>query len=87
MIGSPGHNNTLHYIFDHLLRKGDFYDIELQPYSSFLPIFSDGALNVSGKSIPTKPMSNTKNGSFTGLPLVLVKKDGCTSVCDTETTS
>ena len=85
MIGTQGHNDTLRYILRELLLKSDFYEFEQQPYSVRIQVFADGALNVSGKSIPANPMSNTRNGSFTDAPLVLVHKDGCNSVCEVNT--
>jgi hypothetical protein len=79
-VGSKGHNDSLADIVKKLEALGGYYSIEKQPFNTSLQVLAEANLTVSGTPIAALPMSYTKNGTLTGLPLIFVNSYGCNSV-------
>ena len=79
-IGSKAHNQTIEYIVAQLNALGDYYTIEKQPFFTDMVINSTGTVTVNGDLKVGNAFDNTKNGSFTGLPLIWINSYGCNSV-------
>ena len=75
VFGSPGHENTVKYITNHLEELGDYYDISLQPFDA---LYSAGEASLAigdedqGASLFTFSASGTVEA-----PFVVVNEVGC----------
>ncbi|KAF2113165.1 aminopeptidase-like protein Y [Lophiotrema nucula] len=83
VIGSAGHAGTLNYIYEELLKLGDYYDISNQSFPAVSGKVFESRL-VIGNDVPTSaaPMGltpATKNKEPVHGDLVLVKNEGCQS--------
>ena len=79
VFGSPGHENTVEYLKGHLEELGDYYDIQLQPFSA-LYATGNASLFVNDEDQQAFLFSFSPSGSVEA-PFVVVNDVGCNSVC------
>ena len=79
MHGSEGHHNSVKYFVKQLESLGDYYDIELQEFTTEATQQSVNELSVDGKSLEAEIFSFSSNGTWSGVPLVPVADLGCTA--------
>lgn len=75
MIGSPGLNKTVGWLYDTLTATG-YYDVK---YQDFSVDFVSGNLTVNGVAVPSVPMGFAPEGFLTGT-LAAVSNVGCEAV-------
>ncbi|KAI1158605.1 hypothetical protein F5B18DRAFT_80652 [Nemania serpens] len=75
--GSEGHANTVKYFKDTLEALGDYYTVELQPFSTNVTLGSSTALSVGGVELETTSFEYGNNGTWTDVPLANVANLGC----------
>lgn len=75
VIGSPGHNATVHYLVDQLTAL-NYYDVSMQPFT--VPS-ATANLVINGKVYEVSPMTFTPGGNFSA-SLVAVANFGCDTV-------
>ncbi|KAI0012479.1 Zn-dependent exopeptidase [Xylariaceae sp. FL0662B] len=75
--GTEGHLNSVEYFKEQLESVGDYYDIELQEFTTEVTIASEASFAVNGETIETGTFSFGNNGTWTGVPLVPVPNLGC----------
>ncbi|KAI1380666.1 Zn-dependent exopeptidase [Hypoxylon crocopeplum] len=75
--GTEGHLNSVKYFVEQLESLGDYYDIELQDYTTEVTIQSQASLSINGETIEAGGFSFGNNGTWTDTPLVPVANLGC----------
>lgn len=65
---------------DQLKALGDYYDIELQEFTTEVTIESRASLSIDGEAIEAGGFSFGNNGTWTDTPLVTVANLGCNAV-------
>ncbi|OTB07093.1 hypothetical protein M426DRAFT_9165 [Hypoxylon sp. CI-4A] len=75
--GSEGHLNSVNYFVDQLKLVGDYYDIELQEFTTEVTLESHAELSIDGEALESGPFSFGNNGTWTDVPLVNVANLGC----------
>jgi len=76
LIGTPGHNKTVNYLYDTLLATG-YYDVSYQPFEIKTPVNETAV--VAGKSIEVVAMAFSEGGKVTA-PFGVVANFGCDAV-------
>lgn len=76
LIGTPGHNKTVNYLYDTLVATG-YYDVAFQEFVIASP--ENETVIIAGQSIETAAMSFSQAGDFTA-PLAKVANLGCDAV-------
>lgn len=76
VIGSPGFNKTVNWVYDTIKSFGDYYTVEYQPFS--VPS-GNGSLSINGKSYVADYMTYSPSGHVVA-PVVLVNDIGCVLV-------
>lgn len=82
LIGTPGHNDTINYIYDTLNALDGYYDVELQPFDTLVQESGDFAFSVGDQAYETAEMEFSPSGDVTA-PLVVVNNLGCEAVSKT----
>ncbi|KAI0179306.1 Zn-dependent exopeptidase [Hypoxylon sp. FL1284] len=75
--GTEGHLNTVKYIQEQLASLGDYYDVELQDFTTEVTLQSEAALAIDGETVEAGGFSFGNNGTWTDVPLVPVANLGC----------
>lgn len=71
------------YIVEKLEALGGYYEIEKQPYSTYIEFFNEAALTIDGNATDTeRAFQFSKNATLEGLELVWVNSYGCNGVRD-----
>lgn len=81
VIGSPGHEATVKYIYDQLIHAslGDYYKVTLQPFFHVFVVNATGSLFVNGKNTSIDLADYSPSGKVNGT-LALAQNLGCTEV-------
>lgn len=77
--GSEGHHNSVKYFVEQLESVGDYYDIELQEFTTEATQQSVNALSVNGEALEAEILSFSSNGTWSDVPVVPVANVGCTA--------
>ncbi len=75
--GSEGHHNSVKYFVDQLKSLGDYYDIELQEFTTESTLASSNALSINGESLESEILSFSSNGTWSDVPVVPVANLVC----------
>lgn len=75
--GSEGHHNSVQYFVDQLKSLGDYYNVELQEFSTEATLASANTLSVNGEAIEAEILSFSNNGTWSDVSLVPVANLGC----------
>ncbi|KAI0156840.1 hypothetical protein GGR57DRAFT_491345 [Xylariaceae sp. FL1272] len=75
--GSEGHLNSVKYFEEELKSLGNYYDVELQPFTTEVTLGQDMAFSVGETSYDTDSFEFGNNGTWTDLALVSVANLGC----------
>ncbi|KAI0842550.1 Zn-dependent exopeptidase [Hypoxylon sp. FL0890] len=75
--GTEGHLNSVKYFVDQLNSLGDYYDIQLQEFTTEVTIESHAELSINGEPLEAGGFSFGNNGTWTDIPLVTVVNLGC----------
>ena len=75
--GSEGHHNSVEYFVEQLESLGDYYDVELQEFTTEATQQSVNKLSVGGEPLENEILSFSSNGTWSGVPLVPVANLGC----------
>ncbi|KAI1142505.1 Zn-dependent exopeptidase [Hypoxylon sp. FL0543] len=75
--GTDGHLNSVKYFVEQLNSLGDYYDVQLQEFTTEVTIESHAALLISGETIEAASFEFGNNGTWTDTPLVAVANLGC----------
>ncbi|KAI1105330.1 Zn-dependent exopeptidase [Jackrogersella minutella] len=75
--GTEGHLNTVKYFVDQLNSLGDYYNIELQDFTTEITLGSHAELSIDNKTVEAGSFSLGSNGTWTDTPLVTVANLGC----------
>ncbi|OTA89199.1 hypothetical protein M434DRAFT_398714 [Hypoxylon sp. CO27-5] len=75
--GTEGHLNSVKYFIDQLNSLGDYYDVQLQDFTTEVTIESHAELSINGEALETGGFSFGNNGTWTDTPLVTVADLGC----------
>ncbi|KAI1085000.1 Zn-dependent exopeptidase [Whalleya microplaca] len=75
--GTEGHLNSVKYFQEQLESLGDYYDIELQDFTTEVTLASQASLTINGETIDSGTFSFGNNGTWSDLPLVPVANLGC----------
>ena len=78
VFGGPGHNATVHYLYDQIAGLSDYYTVEYQP---FVALYSSGSASVvvNGADQEASLLTYSPSGIFSE-PLVAVANLGCNAV-------
>jgi carboxypeptidase Q len=76
LIGTPGHNKTVNYLYDTLAATG-YYDVAFQKFLISTPI--NETFTVAGTSYETVAMAFSEAGEVTA-PIAQVANLGCDAV-------
>lgn len=78
VFGSPGHNNTVNYLYDQITALEDYYSVQFQP---FVELFTAGSASVvaNGEDQEAALFTYSPSGEFSK-PLVNVANLGCNAV-------
>ncbi|KAH9906735.1 Zn-dependent exopeptidase [Xylariomycetidae sp. FL2044] len=85
--GTEGHLNSVKYFQDELSSLGDYYNIELQEFSTEVTAQSQEALSIGGQTFEAGTFSFSNNGTWTDVPLVTVANLGCDAADHPDTLS
>ena len=77
--GSEGHHNSVKYFVEQLESLGDYYDIELQEFTTEATQQSVNELSVNGEELEAEILSFSSNGTWSDVPVVPVANVGCTA--------
>jgi carboxypeptidase Q len=77
VAGSVGHNNTVEYIVSQLEALGDYYAVEVQPWSGLTQTSGDIVFSVNGKTYEAAEIEFSTNATIVETPLVVVPNLGC----------
>ncbi|KAI1765113.1 Zn-dependent exopeptidase [Hypoxylon sp. FL1150] len=75
--GSEGHLNSVKYFQEQLASVGDYYDVELQEFTTEVTLQSQAALTINGETVEAGGFSFGNNGTWADVPLVPVANIGC----------
>ncbi|KAI1778124.1 Zn-dependent exopeptidase [Hypoxylon cercidicola] len=75
--GSEGHLNSVKYFQEQLASLGDYYNVELQEFTTEVTLQSQAALTINGETVEAGGFSFGNNGTWTDVPLVPVANIGC----------
>ncbi|KAI8966542.1 Zn-dependent exopeptidase [Daldinia sp. FL1419] len=75
--GTEGHRNSVDYFVQQLKSLGDYYNIELQEFTTEVTIQSKASLSINGETLEAGGFSFGNNGTWTDKPLVSVANLGC----------
>ncbi|KAI1806746.1 Zn-dependent exopeptidase [Daldinia bambusicola] len=75
--GTEGHLNSVNYFVEQLKSVGDYYDIELQEFTTEVTVQSNASLSINGETIEAGGFSFGNNGTWVDKPLVPVANLGC----------
>ncbi|KAI0386856.1 Zn-dependent exopeptidase [Hypomontagnella monticulosa] len=75
--GTEGHLNSVDYFVEQLKSLGDYYDIELQDFTTEVTIASKAELSIDGEAVEAGGFSFGNNGTWADTPLVTVANLGC----------
>ncbi|KAI0096082.1 hypothetical protein GGR51DRAFT_544302 [Nemania sp. FL0031] len=75
--GSEGHKNTVKYFKETLESLGDYYDIELQEFTTEVTLASFTAFSADGADLETSSFEFGNNGTWTDVPMINVANLGC----------
>lgn len=76
VIGSPGHNATVNWVYDAIAKLDKYYSVYIQP---FPVVTSSGSISVNDVLLESAPMSFTGAGSPVA-ELVPIANLGCDAV-------
>ncbi|KAI4861417.1 Zn-dependent exopeptidase [Hypoxylon rubiginosum] len=75
--GTEGHLNSVKYFQEQLASLGDYYDVELQEFTTEVTLQSQAALTIDGETVEAGGFSFGNNGTWADIPLVPVANIGC----------
>ncbi|KAI1416205.1 Zn-dependent exopeptidase [Hypoxylon sp. FL1857] len=75
--GTDGHLNSVKYFVDQLNSLGDYYDVQLQDFTTEVTLESHAELSINGETVEAGGFSFGNNGTWTDTPLVTVANLGC----------
>ncbi|KAI0853276.1 Zn-dependent exopeptidase [Daldinia vernicosa] len=75
--GTEGHLNSVNYFVEQLKSLGDYYNVELQEFTTEVTIQSKASLSINGETLEAGGFSFGNNGTWTDKPLVSVANLGC----------
>lgn len=78
LMGGAGHNLTVEYVAG-LLNATGYYDVELQPWSTLVPLGGNASFFANGVSQNASLFSYSASGNVTA-PVVAVSNLGCAAV-------
>lgn len=86
VIGSPGHEATVKYIYDQLTQPSleGYYNVTLQEFSARIVKSATGSLIVNGKNLSINIGGYSPSGTLNA-SLALAGNLGCTEVSDSNT--
>ncbi|KAI1389982.1 Zn-dependent exopeptidase [Hypoxylon trugodes] len=75
--GTEGHLNSVQYFVDQLNSVGDYYNIELQNFTTEVVLQVEASLSINDETIEAGGFSFGNNGTWEDTPLVSVANLGC----------
>ncbi|KAI2467526.1 Zn-dependent exopeptidase [Annulohypoxylon bovei var. microspora] len=75
--GTEGHLNSVQYFVDQLSSLGDYYDVQLQEFTTEVTLEAHAELSIDGETLEAGGFSFGNNGTWTDTPLVTVANIGC----------
>lgn len=78
--GTEGHLNSVNYFVEQLKSLGDYYNVELQEFTTEVTLQSKASLSINGETLEAGGFSFGNNGTWTDKPLVSVANLGCNAV-------
>ncbi|KAI1462637.1 Zn-dependent exopeptidase [Annulohypoxylon moriforme] len=75
--GTEGHLNSVQYFIDQLNSLDDYYDIQLQEFTTEVTLEAHAELSIDGEGLEAGGFSFGNNGTWTDTPLVNVANLGC----------
>jgi carboxypeptidase Q len=80
LAGSTGYNATASYVVEQLESFGDYYNIERQPFSSYVEYFNEGEVTIDGEEAVSATMQFSRNATLENRKLIWVNSFGCNGV-------
>ncbi|KAH7305047.1 hypothetical protein B0I35DRAFT_484226 [Stachybotrys elegans] len=77
VTGSEGHNLTIEYITSQLAALGDYYSVEVQPWTGATQQFGEIAFSVNGVEYEAADVEFSPNATISEAPLSIVPNVGC----------
>ncbi|KAI1270288.1 hypothetical protein F5Y18DRAFT_9207 [Xylariaceae sp. FL1019] len=75
--GSEGHLNSVKYFEEELKSLGDYFDVELQPFTTKVTLTETTSFSIGETAYETLPFEFGNNGTWTDIALVSVANLGC----------